>query len=653
MTIRRTMRGLPRILPGTPSTVTVTGATAPSAFAGQTLTLNFLGGTRTLSSYVTSLGTFQSIQVASANFLRRNLATPTPSNNIVWNFIVSNSGTTYNLAGSFVGQESTAFGGRDLNFFTGTDTDGGAVTANGGTIVGPMGTLTGDGTLTTPSLINNGTVAPAGPGSTAGALAINGNYEQGSNGALSTGMAGPVSSQADQLNISGSAALNGALELNSINNFHPSSDDTYTILTAGGGVTGSFTQVLDSLNTSGLTRTLIVAPNGVIVTYLRPAPVEQSLVLSTNKPIPVTPLTDSQKNNILVPVVDPTAEQLTSLYEIRFSDANTQRFNIENRFDDLAAGSTGFVSNVSYPTPPPTGKEVMEGKGVVDGKQAPSPSPLRPSPQNRWGVWVSGYGDFVNVDDDGAAKGYDFTTGGVSVGVDYRLTQHFVVGLMGGYSHSWTDLTPSGSIDVDTGWGGVYAGYFNHHIYFNGAVYGGHYTFDSARSGLLGVANGSSGGGELSTYISGGYDFQCGHLRIGPTSALQYTVASLDGFTERGSVAPLKVSSDSQDSLVTDFGFRAEDNIPVGRLFLQPFVRAAWEHEYNYSSLPITASLADIPNSPTKVNGPRLGHDSVVINAGLSAQWTPHLSTYVSYDGELGRGRYDSNGVSGGLRISF
>jgi hypothetical protein len=107
--------------PGTPSTVTVTGATAPSSFAGQTLTLNFLGGTRTLSSYVTSLGTFQSIQVASANFLRRNLAAPTPTNNIVWNSIVSNSGTTYNLAGSFVGQESTAFGGLGLNFFTGTD----------------------------------------------------------------------------------------------------------------------------------------------------------------------------------------------------------------------------------------------------------------------------------------------------------------------------------------------------------------------------------------------------------------------------------------------------------------------------------------------------------------------------------------------------
>jgi outer membrane autotransporter protein len=44
---------------------------------------------------------------------------------------------------------------------------------------------------------------------------------------------------------------------------------------------------------------------------------------------------------------------------------------------------------------------------------------------------------------------------------------------------------------------------------------------------------------------------------------------------------------------------------------------------------------------------------SAIVNAGVSVQWTPCISTYVSYDGQLGRDRYDSNGVSGGFRISF
>src|SRR5580700_4163876 len=91
---------------GTPTSATVTGASAPSSFAGP-LTLNYLGGDRTLSSYVTSAGTFEAVQVAGIVTLRRNVSEPTPTNNIVWNFITSQpSATTYNLAGPFVGQES-------------------------------------------------------------------------------------------------------------------------------------------------------------------------------------------------------------------------------------------------------------------------------------------------------------------------------------------------------------------------------------------------------------------------------------------------------------------------------------------------------------------------------------------------------------------
>ena len=41
------------------------------------------------------------------------------------------------------------------------------------------------------------------------------------------------------------------------------------------------------------------------------------------------------------------------------------------------------------------------------------------------------------------------------------------------------------------------------------------------------------------------------------------------------------------------------------------------------------------------------------MNAGVAVAWTPTISTYVSYDGQLGRGNFDSNGVSGGIKISF
>jgi T5SS/PEP-CTERM-associated repeat protein len=117
--------------------------------------------------------------------------------------------------------------------------DGGVIVADGSTTVGPNGTLMGNGTITTPTLINNGIVMPSGPGGTPGTLTVNGNYQQGSSGVLDTGIGGPKPSQADQLKVNGSAKLDGTLDLISLNNLHPSTGDSYKIVSATDGVSGN------------------------------------------------------------------------------------------------------------------------------------------------------------------------------------------------------------------------------------------------------------------------------------------------------------------------------------------------------------------------------------------------------------------------------
>ena len=99
---------------------------------------------------------------------------------------------------------------------------------------------------------------------------------------------------------------------------------------------------------------------------------------------------------------------------------------------------------------------------------------------------------------------------------------------------------------------------------------------------------------------------------------------------------PLNVSSDIQDSLTTDLGFRGWYDVHFGQIGMRPFVRAAWEHEFLYSALPISASLVNIPGPPATFFSPSLGRDSAVVNAGVSVQWTRSFATYVSYDGQLG-----------------
>jgi uncharacterized protein with beta-barrel porin domain len=63
--------------------------------------------------------------------------------------------------------------------------------------------------------------------------------------------------------------------------------------------------------------------------------------------------------------------------------------------------------------------------------------------------------------------------------------------------------------------------------------------------------------------------------------------------------------------------------------------------------------FAGIPGPSATFFGPNEGHDSAVVSAGITVQWTPTISTYVNYDGQLGRENYDSNGVTGEVRINF
>jgi outer membrane autotransporter protein len=91
----------------------------------------------------------------------------------------------------------------------------------------------------------------------------------------------------------------------------------------------------------------------------------------------------------------------------------------------------------------------------------------------------------------------------------------------------------------------------------------------------------------------------------------------------------------------------------IGKIVLEPSLKAAWEHEYKYSALPITAGFAEFPSPSATFFGPAEGHDSAIISAGISGQLTPAITVYVNYDGQLGRSNYDSNGVTGGVRFGF
>ena len=135
--------------------------------------------------------------------------------------------------------------------------------------------------------------------------------------------------------------------------------------------------------------------------------------------------------------------------------------------------------------------------------------------------------------------------------------------------------------------------------------------------------------------------------------SMQYTTAHISGFTEHGSLVPLDIHADSEDSLRTDLGGQASYRWHVGNISVIPGLRLAWQHEFKYSNLPLTASAPALGGATATFNGPNLGHDSLVINANVGIQITPRIWVTIGYDGQVARDHYDSHAVTGSFSYSF
>jgi outer membrane autotransporter protein len=462
------------------------------------------------------------------------------------------------------------------------------------------------------------------------------------------------------LNVGGRAALDGTLQLVTLNGFQPKIGDKLTVVLAAGGVSGQFANVLDPFSSIALD--VVYQPNSVLLEFasdftafaqtpnqLAVATQLDAVAFDPRETQLISFLQNEPIGNLAADFEKIPPDSLSALYEISFSAANIQAANLEHRFAEIRHGSTGFASSLNISNAPGAMVESKDGKAMIE----PTKNVLTPSPENKWGVWISGSGEFVNVSSDGNGKGYDFSTGGVSLGLDYRLTKNFAVGVAVRYAHTWTNLIGNGNIDVDSGGGGLYATFSQGGFYLNGYAGGAHNSYDTQRDALGGGASGSTSGGEFDGYAGGGYEFHCGGFSFGPIASLEYTYVDFTGYNERGSLAPLRIESQSQDSLRTNVGLSASYTWKAGKVQLRPSLRASWQHEYFYSALPIDAQFASGAGSVFTVHGPAEGHDSALIDAGVDVQWTPTIGTYFGYNGNVGRSNYDSNSVICSVHVDF
>jgi|GEM_PF-1022447 len=132
-----------------------------------------------------------------------------------------------------------------INTYTGATTIiGGKLAVDGSTMsavtVNNGGTLAGSGTTGSVAVNGGGIVAPGG----SQILHINGNYAQNTGGSLKIEVAGTDPSASGRLDITGSAAVAGTLEVRFVNGFLPVSGQVIKVLDVDGAFAGSFAQII-------------------------------------------------------------------------------------------------------------------------------------------------------------------------------------------------------------------------------------------------------------------------------------------------------------------------------------------------------------------------------------------------------------------------
>lgn len=513
---------------------------------------------------------------------------------------------------------------------------------------------------------------------------VGGSYTQGADGTLEITIGGTNTTSGStnsygRLIVAGTASLGGTVSVVQANGYLPEHNDQFVLVTASNGVTGTFSTLTNNFTYSSLlSPKLVYGTDDVTLewTQLSFVPyaltrnqravardlnaVSSSTISSAAALINYLDNLSDLSNSLPVAFNEISPEQLTAMFTLAFANMDAQGSRFLQRANELRAGYRDLYIDAA-------------NRAVADGSvTAPSSTNAAPGQSsteilsraldNPWSVYIEGGLHFADVSGNTNASGYNQSSDDFTIGADYQISRQLVVGGTLDYDNGQVNLTGKGHIAMDSYLAQLYAAWFREGLHVEGMLGGGMDTYRTRREGLKGsdsgsIASGSTDGIEYTGLLGGGYDWQRAEWSFGPQAVVQYMSAGINGFNETGTMAPLHIESQSDDSLHTQLGadVRCRHYIEPTLTFVTPEVYLAWQHEYLETCLPLKSRLASGAGDVFTVYGPDLGSDSVIMSLGLTIQWKPTISTYFHYTMQTvmeSRG-YEANAVDAGMRISF
>ena len=548
------------------------------------------------------------------------------------------------------------------------------------TLNGPSALLTGHGTLQGSVASTAGVVAPGGSGAI-GQLTINGSYNQGAATIVAVRLAGGTS---DQLIVKGSAILSGGtLALSQLAGQTAVPGATYTVLSAtqlsgsfatlssglgaalqpvaavtGTGVTISlaqtpFTTYATSPNTAGVAKSLtaiearlpaaaLASPaatsQGGMATLANQAgqampPITSSVVAEAEATDELDTLSAAKLAAALNAIV-PQGIYVQS--DAARTAATVTADSIATRLGNLRSGIggndySGFAM-VQQPIRLADARDMSQPR-------APGVLPPPPLPENV-GSFLTGTVVFGSGGQNGTN---DFTTAGVTAGMDVRIGQTGLVGLSLTYVNESSSgagglqANPQALLPV------LYGSWSPGPFYLDDYVGGGWNSTSMRRPVVVGFESGTARADASGTQIlagaTAGLRYTDGAISYGPLLAFDYSHAWFSAINEVGA-GDLAASVDPRGSTSArgSIGARADYRITTDAGIFVPSLKASFTHDFGDQRDTATARLQAASDLPFGISGPGWTTNYATLGASVATQLTRNVSAAASLQTYLGHG---------------
>ncbi|WP_246785023.1 autotransporter domain-containing protein [Bradyrhizobium sp. S69] len=522
----------------------------------------------------------------------------------------------------------------------------GSIASSSLTTVGGGAMLTGNGTVGN-TMVNSGGLFAPGNGTAGSSMAIAGNLAFQSGAAYLVQIGPPAASFA---NVTGTATLAGA----TVNVLSASTiSKQYTILTAAGGVSGSFAPTVSSNLPSNVQTALSYDANHA---YLNLSlNFAASGALNGNQQAVGNALSNFFNGNGSVPLLYSalTPGNLSQASGETATGAQQTTFNAMSQFMGILTDPFLNRGGGFHATPGATGfADEADQASAYAAKSNPTDAfafakaPLSKAYDPRWSVWASAFGGSQSTSGNTAVGSNNTTSmiAGTAVGADYLFSPSTVAGFAlagGGTSFS---VANGGSGRSDLFQMGAYARHNEGPAYVSAALaYGWQDITDNRTVMIAGLdqlraefnANAWSG------RLEGGYRFVSpwnGGIGITPYAAAQFVTFDLPSYAEQAVIGTnnfaLAYAGRDAADVRSELGFRTDKSFALSDGMLTLLGRFAWSHDYD-PDRSVAATFQALPGASFVVGGASQAADSALTTASIERKWTNGFSLSGTFEGEF------------------